>query len=312
MYVPGCWTPLVGLAVQSSSGKGNCTPQVVLTVSALLGAVSTVMGLLDILLFSGGGTFASAMLQAYALLQRRGSRQGATSDDVGDDDGGEQVEHGEEEGSEAAVAADAETDPQKLSLKGFPGAEEESEKPDADNAGLEGVEDGKVKHSGSVYRLVHPADLYSAAGIDMPEKHASIRAKRPLFSRDGSSNSSRKSVVQRRAASPGPPAAISVQHRLPAEASLFASPSSLGRHVALGGGSGGAAQAGRFPPGYQSMFLMPDAKDLLSVLANNGSRHIDSLRGNLAAAEPTRHSRSRDRGGSSDSAAGKAKKWHVA
>ena len=156
-----CWVPLVAMyAVPQTNGSN--VPGVIVTISSILGVVSNVMGILDVAVYSSGGSLTTSLLKAYALVQgrNRGSNGGESTGDADEKD--------EDTSNNKRTDDDQVTLPaNELSLKGFPGA---GPTPDADNNS--GGEQPLPTAPGSgtagidaMYRMVGTRDIWSAAGV---------------------------------------------------------------------------------------------------------------------------------------------------
>lgn len=169
MLLTMCWTPLVAIYVMKEQDSSHL-PYTVVTASSILGAVSTVTALLDVFLFSSGGTFSSALQSAYALISKNDKRMGE-EDNSGKDNSSINEKEKEEENDAPTTTAAKESKAADFSMKGFPGAAAEDDadqvnNKDEDEGGKDETVDAaevQKKELSSMYSLVDPRDLYMGA-----------------------------------------------------------------------------------------------------------------------------------------------------
>ncbi len=180
-----CWVPLISIYMIHT---GPEPPGVIVTISSILGVISNIMGVLDVAVFSEGGTLSSSLVNAFALVKGSGSE---TDTNEGEQNGGtatttDTVGNPGGEGDEKQPTQQQE----ELSLDGFPGAGP-AEAGAADTP-AESSSDGPPKGAvGSIYRMVGAQDIWNAAGVIDPV----ILQRNVVVNRSGSISSSSVSGV---------------------------------------------------------------------------------------------------------------------
>lgn len=168
-----CWTPPLAIFImkEGDSGGSSHVPYVVVTASIIASVVSTFTAVLDVFLFSTGGSFSSALQTGYAMLLRRSKREG--EEGTGERGGNSGSSGMQEEGGDGESAAEQPA-AQEFSMKGFPGADEDAEgkkdngakrSDESADSSFGGQEGGSGKSLGAMYSLVNPRDLYAGAGV---------------------------------------------------------------------------------------------------------------------------------------------------